>query len=247
MRCEFSETQFAFCYTFEILKTYSKQLLAPWFPTTVQEGRVGGWDMAAKFQNSFPKNVQLTSGSLFLQFKRPVFLKSNKLYQIEIKGKQLELLKQLNLASNLIYYCAPLFHEKDKILEYYTSGEIEKNSVLFSITAFGAVSGDHKLQYVLGKNELDKYNLEEMNLRGEATGRYGLLFSEPKLIQVVPNIFPDHRFPKAKLLSTRSDELFEIIKKFHKNIRDVPADKSITDLVFSILLIHHNILWIPLL
>lgn len=248
MKCEFSETQFAFFYTFEILKKYPNKLLSPWFPTTVEEGRSGGgFDAELQYTSDFRKDVQKISGSLFLQFKRPDCLRGRPSYRIKIDGKQLELLKQLKRPANMVFYCAPLFHEKAKIMTYYFGDEIEAHSVLFPIEEFEDVTGDHKLRYVCGDDNTTKKKLAESELRGGVTGRYGILNSEPQNIRVVPNILSERYKPDPMSLSEKASILFGIIKNVDDGINNVSNGGNIIKLVFSFLLIQHNILWIPLL
>ena len=60
-KCEFSETQFSFCFTFEYIKMFYPSGPIPIFPNTVKEGREGGgYDVKV-------------DGNIFLQFKIPKF------------------------------------------------------------------------------------------------------------------------------------------------------------------------------
>lgn len=218
MKCDFSETQFAFCFTFEILQKYFPREIVPHFPNTVEEGRSGGgYDVSI-------------DGSLFLQFKVPVYLKKGK-YKIKIhtEDEQFRLLKELNRPANLVYYSAPKFHTREDIENFYIKKQIENNSALFSIKNFPEDGAYHNL----------KYEYKDDN------HSYGILSSEPKEIETLSNIFSIPYHPYQMLLSEKADFLLEIIKKFDYNLCDSKVDNNI-DRVFSILLNRYNILWIPL-
>src|ERR1700757_1958393 len=98
-KCEFSETQFSFSYTFELIQRNRGLLPMPTFPNTVQEGRYGGYDVGF----GDPE----VDGSLFFQFKIPGFYEirgwrakgwscyQKPFYRIDIEEQQFKLLKAL--------------------------------------------------------------------------------------------------------------------------------------------------------
>ncbi|MBI2792322.1 MAG: hypothetical protein HYX61_10205 [Gammaproteobacteria bacterium] len=220
MKCEFSETQFAFCYVFELINNNPERFVMPWFPNTVQEGREGG---------GYDVNI---NGSLFLQFKIPEYLKTKQKYKIKIdtNHKQYVLLKELKRPANLVYYCAPKFHEEYKIRELYNDKMIGENSVLFPIEEFPNDGEYHKLkyEYISGENHT-----------------YGVLSSDPKKISSVSDVFSGNFKPDRMSLNQKANF---VLNNIVSKIEHIPNVKQINDVdwLFSLLLLHYNILWIPI-
>lgn len=242
MRCQFSETQFAFCYVFELIAKYPK--LMPLFPNTVQEGRKGGG-----------YDVEI-DGSLFLQFKIPEYLTRDKKYKIKIDTKigkkehnQFTLLKELkrNKPANIVYYCAPKFHEEEKLRELYHAQGIENNSAHFPIEQFPDNGKHHNLKYEYEyEYELDQdgKSIEIINTKEPNT--FGLLYSKPIKISSYSDVFSIGYQPDPMPLKRKANIL---IKEIVNKTKYIPYNNNIindVDWLFSVLLLHYNILWIPI-
>lgn len=219
-KCEFSETQFSFCFTFEILKTYPN-LQMPNFPNTVQEGRAGGG-----------YDVEI-NGSLFFQFKIPEYLQQDEKYRIKIitKDNQFKLLKKLKRPANIVCYCAPKFYTCNEMENFYCTKQIESNSALFSIEHFPTEGNYHKLLYEYKKDSLKSC---------------GILSSDPKEIKISPGVFSNSYIESPMTLSEKANILWSIIKEINPELGKKESESNKTDRVFSVLLMHYNILWIPI-
>lgn len=222
--CEFSETQFLFAFTHEILNRY-ETLTIPCIPTLREEKNVG-WDLKITIDPSTD-----IEGSIFFQFKRPVYIKKQNKYKIEVNTKhhQFNALKTLkiNKPANLVYYATPNFHAQKDYEEYFNRKEIEKHSILFPIENFPA-DGEHKHLYYLYENE-DK--------------RYGELHSQKVEIECLDKIEFTHTkdkmtlFKKAEFLS----------KSLNIPIPSNSTQKEVVETFFQTLVVQYNILWIPIL
>lgn len=218
MKCDFSETQFAFCFTFEILKNYPN-LVMPQFPNTVQEGRRGGgYDVAI-------------DGSIFIQFKIPNYHKRKNDYKIKIdtECKQHALLKELKKPANCVYYAAPKFHTSDDLEKFYNSNLIERNSALFSIEDF-------------------PNNAVHKHVTFSRSGTQGTLHSNKESIDISQEIFSckssSSYLPDPMLLPVKAGYILDFIKNVDPAINTKYGKEKIVNEVFSILLIKYNILWI---
>lgn len=262
MKCEFSETQFAFNYTFEILRRYSN-LQIPFFPNTIQEGQDGGgYDVRCDFK---------VKGSLFLQFKIPSYIKNKNKYKIIIKNKQFEQLRDLvlqelkfNKPANLVYYVAPRFHSRDNLENFYYDNTIEFNSALFPVGEFPNLDkSQHTLVYSYTKEELHRLRvpLYELHESGpteqfpenahrlpsnDIEKTYGIINSEPKGIEISPYIFPKSYKGDEMFLSAKATFLINKIKKIDPNF---PEKENVDSAkwLFSVLINRYNILWIPII
>jgi hypothetical protein len=231
MKCGFSETQFAFCYTFEILEKYSA-LPMPNFLNTVKEGRTGGG-----------YDVQIDK-NLFLQFKIPTYSEGKKEYKISIittdnQYKLLQALK-LNCSDNLVYYVAPKFHTCDTMETFYCKKEIESNSVLFSIDKFPTVGKYTQLRY--------EYKDDKNELFGNLCGRDS---NRKHKIEISRRLFSKQDLTDSLSvisLGQKADVLLEIISSVNPRFPSKLEYDEIGSVkrVSSILLNQYNILWIPL-
>ena len=119
-KCEFSETQYSFGYTYEFMNNYIPWSdTFPFFPSTGMEGKTGfGYDV-------------LINHNLFFQFKIPFYVTKNHkntkdqwnahkkaYYRISINTdeNQFKQLKDLKMPNNEVFYCAPEFKSLSKIL-----------------------------------------------------------------------------------------------------------------------------------
>jgi len=241
LNCEFSETQFSFCYTFELLRREFGSLPfrlwpIPLFPNTVVEGRVGGgYDMCV--------------GSLFLQFKIPkvyekksfkmskewaVFRQSFFAIEVNTDSKQYQLLKDLKRPANVVFYATPEFYESASLDNNYRHSMIEAHSALFAIEDFPRhSSGHHRLIYT-------------------ETHDHGVLFSKPQNIQKRRLELLAKFQPDPMSIREKARVLLSIIEKVDGEERHVQEmsrrnETGIVMDVFSILWTQFNIFWLPII
>ncbi|HEX7415353.1 MAG TPA: hypothetical protein VF411_15015 [Bacteroidia bacterium] len=238
--CEFSETQFSFCFTFEYIKQFLPFVPLPIFPNTVEEGRVGGG-----------YDVQI-NGNIYFQFKIPVYydLVSNfwrrdwdvfehEYYKIKLETdeEQFKLLKDLQSPTSEVYYATPEFHTTSDIGNFYSTDSIVPHSALFPIDSFPAYrSGYHHLIYSPNHN-------------------WGRLFSEPIKIEKKKSINPFGLFPDGKSDLTIYEQARQIRNILRKGEYKIMDDHSLNDNkpdqfvknIYTILLTKYNIHWYPVI
>ena len=238
--CQFSETQFSFCFTFEYIKRFFPFVPLPIFPNTVQEGRPGGG-----------YDVRI-NGNIYLQFKIPMgFYDSannwNRKYwrvfngeyykmKLETERRQFSLLKALQSPLNEVWYVAPEFHTNAVLERHYVANSIVDHSAMFPIESFPpAGAGKHYLVYHPAHN-------------------HGTLFSEPikVLKKKIPN--PVELFPRNKQRVT----VYEQAKNIANLLIEYGQDKNITEPfsfgaprklvkeVYTALLVNYNTHWYPI-
>jgi hypothetical protein len=226
MNCEFSETQFSFCFTFELVRRYLPRIILPIFPNTVVEGRPGGGydvqiDGSLFFQFKIPQYFERSTWSRpkgWSHFKKP-FLRID----VDTDSEQFRLLHALKLPANNVYYATPEFSDSTSLENFYRLGETCDHSALFAIQNFPMpINGYHHLGYT-----------------GDDT--FGILFSEPKIIkksssEEIFSIFPD-QMSLARKASILRNVIFESNK--------ILIEEGVQS-VFSVLLTRFNILWIPI-
>jgi len=228
-KCEFSETQFSFSYTFELIKHNENLLVMPEFLNTVKEGREGGG-----FDVGFGDPD--VDGSLFFQFKIPGYYDRwgwrtkgwdcyhKSFYRIEIDEDQFNLLRALKRDANNVYYATPEFFQASQLQTHYHQQTICEHSALFEIRDFPAsLKGFHHIVY-----------------RPDETISY--LCSEPKDLK--KRTFDDFFSftPDRMKLSQKASILRGIIT----NTIDIDIPDRIGS-VFSALFFRFNVIWIPVL
>jgi hypothetical protein len=123
---EISEFSFGYAVTTELIREYPIELVgAPMFPTQVQEGKKGGYDV------KLPRR----GAPLFLQFKRSDWMKRASAAQADLVGsphyrmhlrparhsQQHSLLLTLEQSGEEVYYATPRFHLTEELDRYYLS------------------------------------------------------------------------------------------------------------------------------
>lgn len=239
-KCEFSETQFSFCYTFEFIKKYCPWSIIPYFPSTYVEGQPGyGYDVKV-------------DSHIYLQFKIPKYITMrrvqnaqqwdsfNQAYyrtKLNTDSEQHKLLNKLKEDSlfNEVCYVMPEFHDNNSISKHYISKNIVSNSAVFAIEDLPAYnSGHHNLCYVTGTN-------------------YAFMFSEPKRI-------PKRNLGERNLDNVKeANSLFQEAKRIRNiliendlvfpqeyNIKTFESDTELANKVRNLLLSYFNILWLPI-
>lgn len=237
--CEFSETQFAFCYVNEMLNRYP-HILMPIFPTLRQERKLG-WDVRIDDDTEI-------DGSLFIQFKRPKFLSRTKKYKITITKHQFDILYILkkDKPANNVFYVAPIFHTLDEMKDHHINNEIEKNTAHFPLENFPSslTKNHHGLTYEY--DSMSDINTIPLTSGGSIpTDTYGIINSEPISIENKHCIDFDSIKPDRMKLIKKSQYLLNNV--IPGNVVDA-FDKieSPVEQLFSILLVRYNILWIPI-
>jgi hypothetical protein len=236
--CEFSETQFSFCFTFEYLKQFLPIIPLPIFPNIREEGRMGGG-----------YDVRI-NGNIYFQFKIPNYYNKrsnfNKYWNVfkheyykiklETDKNQYKFLKALQSPNNLVYYVTPEFHLLNELSNNYNADTIGSNSALFSI------------------ENLPPYGSGYHNLIYSPRHPLGHLFSAPVSIKKTILLNPLEYFSRRnagltiyqQALLTRGiilDGEYQINKSFELNpnqpIRLVKE-------IYTILLTNFNLHWYPI-
>jgi|WetSurMetagenome_2_1015567.scaffolds.fasta_scaffold53359_3 hypothetical protein len=235
--CEFSETQFAFCFTFELISLFYPRVL-PFFPNTVAEGKPGGG-----------YDVKI-GGNIFFQFKIPRYYDKYKRYwnvfkspclKIEtyVDSKQFFLLTQLCSAdsTNQVYYVAPEFYRQICLNNYYNANEIVKNSAFFGIRDFPRHgTGKHALIY-------------------DQPHEWGVIFSQPLRInkQNKQNIIGLHNNTDknyrtlSEYASHLRNLLIEIAPDTSEFLSGINDHATLIKHIRGILLTNFNIHWYPII
>jgi hypothetical protein len=235
--CEFSETQFSFCFTFEYLKNFFPTVPLPLFPNIRQEGAIGGG-----------YDVKI-NGNLYFQFKIPnLYDRENnytrkywKVYnheyykiKLETDSNQYRFLKNLISPYNLIYYATPEFHSVADLTLHYNADMIGNNSALFSIENLPPHgSGYHHLIY-------------------SPREHLGQLFSTPEPIKKNLLLFPGEYFRNENrdlTLYQQALNIRELLLQYNV-IGDLSLSSNepaiLVKQVYTILLTNFNIHWVPL-
>lgn len=241
MDCDFSETQYSFCFTFEYLKQFFPIIPLPIFPNTVMEGRTGGGydvkiDGNIYFQFKIPEHITRMNVNNSRQWA--VFNESFYRIKINTNSRQFELLKDLQDPNNNVYYATPDFHTDADISTNYQFDQIVDSSSLFPIQNFPAFgSGHHQLVY-------------------HPSYSWGKLFSEPIEIRKEKIINPYELFQntqKQKLtIIGQAIQIFEILKSKEYSIQgDIPLNQDepvgFVKAIHNLLLTNYNIHWYPVI
>lgn len=208
MRPEFSERAFEFCFNAEFMKKNSSAVIGiPIIPSQRLE-RLRAFDVEFRLKQG---NIQ---HSLFLQHKVSHFI-SNRgernwdIYNIHggpyyyfylqrlDRSPQHNLLYNLRMSGEEVYYSAPMFYENSVFTQHFINGVVIDNSILIEPSSIGLISDlrRHKISY-------------------DPDGLQAFFHSEPKGIKN-PIKFP---FFKEKLAQKKIDEkyfmdLFSLLKK----------------------------------
>ena len=234
-KCEFSETQYSFGYTFEFITNYIPWTdIFPFFPSTGMEGKTGfGYDA-------------LINHNLFFQFKIPFYATKkhqktkdqwnahkNPYYRIVINtdGNQFKQLKDLKTPNNEVFYCSPEFNTQIEFQNSFFLKELVENSVLFSI------------------DDLPNYKSGRHNMTFKPKDYSGILFSVPTEVKK-HNIKSILEKTKVGELSLRK-ELTRIIKLFEIKISVLSSEEDNFYQTFNYVRLElhskFNIIWLPIL
>lgn len=157
MKSLISEFSYGFALTHELVLALGGLTAAPVFPSLIEEGRPGG---------GYDVKLQSPGIPLFLQFKRSDCLSrrsareiqngaplTTPFYRIEITAKadsaQHEMLIDLDQAPNLVFYAAPMFHQKAEFDAAFLGGHVRQRSFFVRPQTIGTFSDDgpHHLSF----------------------------------------------------------------------------------------------------
>ena len=155
MKCEFSESSYAFSLVSELIQTgeLGSIVAAPFAPSTYKEG-TKGYDI----------KLSRKGKPLFLQFKIPDYIVQKRssstspypspFFRIKMWNRQVSdqhnVLKKLSDANPAtVFYVAPAFHELVEFNSLFMSSSISKNSAFFSLNNLPFIKDydDHHIYY----------------------------------------------------------------------------------------------------
>ena len=148
MKCEFSESSYAFSLVSELIQTgeLGSIVAAPFAPSTYKEG-MEGYDI----------KLSRKGKPLFLQFKIPDYIVQKRLsstspypspfFRIKMWNRQISdqhnVLKKLSDANpGTVFYVAPVFYKMADFNLHYVSKSISKNSAFFSLNNLPFIKDD---------------------------------------------------------------------------------------------------------
>lgn len=174
MKSLISEFSYGFALTHELVLALGNLTAAPIFPSLIEEGRAGG---------GYDVKLAAPGIPLFLQFKRSDCLSrrsareiqsgaplTTPFYWIEITAKadsaQHEMLIDLDEAPNLVFYAAPMFHQKVEFDAAFIGGHVRQRSFFVRPRTIGTFGDDgpHHLSF---------------------DGNTCVIMSEPKIIEAL--------------------------------------------------------------
>lgn len=150
MRSLISEFSYGFALTHEFVLSLGSLIAAPVFPSLIEEGKAGG---------GYDVKLEAPGLPLFLQFKRSERLVrgtareikagaplSVPFYRMALTARkdsnQHDMLIELDLAPNVVFYAAPMFHMKDEFDAAFLNGQVRARSFFVSPAAIGAFADD---------------------------------------------------------------------------------------------------------
>jgi len=149
MEAEFTEFSYGFALSFEIVQSFQMVTLgAPRFPSLLDEGRTGGYDV----------DFTLVGWPLFLQFKRTEFISratgyewlsyGEPYYRMSIrprkKSSQHAMLKNYATREPDVYYVAPCFWKMSEFDDHFVSQSVFQNSMFFNLRQVPSLPDDKK-------------------------------------------------------------------------------------------------------
>lgn len=157
MKSLISEFSYGFALTHELVGALGSLSAAPVFPSLIEEGRAGG---------GYDVKLEAPGLPLFLQFKRSDCLSrrsareiragaqlTTPYYRIEITAKadseQHEMLIDLDQSPNLVFYAAPMFHQKVEFDTAFLGGTVRQQSFFVRPRTIGhfADTGAHHVSF----------------------------------------------------------------------------------------------------
>lgn len=164
MKPTISEFSYGYVVTEELIRGVGIPLTAaPVFPSLIDEGRQGGYDVKLDFQGT----------PLFLQFKLSDYINikncrvqefkkglfNQPFYRMHLRSSrysnQHQLLIDLENLHPAVYYVAPTFHEVSELNKAYVQKKILKQSVFISPSAIGQLPDkkEHHIAFQFSGND----------------------------------------------------------------------------------------------
>lgn len=160
MRPDISEFSYGYALTETLIATIPRPLrVAPVFPSLIEEGKKGGYDVKLPFEG-FP---------LFLQFKLSDPMKRSSCFESQSgvlhppffrmhlrptrHSKQHPLLLSLEASGAAVFYAAPYFSQTAELNKFYLERTVAGNSIFFKPSEIGTLpdDGDHHIAFARGK------------------------------------------------------------------------------------------------
>lgn len=149
MKPDFSEFSYGYAATEELIHQHPGSLVAaPAFPSLIEEGQSGGYDV----------KIPLRGIPIFLQFKLSDYLertsaKENRdgvlsvpYYRMHLRATrysaQHNLLMNLEAKGEAVFYMAPQFHLPEELNMHYLNKNVIENSIAFSPMDIGPLPTD---------------------------------------------------------------------------------------------------------
>lgn len=189
MRSLISEFSYGFALTHELVLSLGSVVAAPIFPSLIEEGKAGG---------GYDVKLEAPGLPLFLQFKRSERLTRGTAREIKAgapltlpyhrlaltarrDSDQHDMLIELDQSPNVVFYAAPMFHQKEEFDEAFLDGEVRARSFFVSPAAIGpfpddgahhlsfdgttcVVMSDPRIVPFVGASELELLLLERLQL-----------------------------------------------------------------------------------
>ena len=169
MKPDFSEFSYGYAVTEELVSAHkAKVIAAPLFPSLYDEGKAGG---------GYDVKIPLAGKPVFLQFKLSDQLErsNSKEYKSGLLGlpyyrmhirptkhsDQHNLLLDLEVSGETVFYIAPEFHLPAELNSFYLSGSVVANSAAFSPLAIGAMPDDDEHYLVFERGTSLGYRCSE--------------------------------------------------------------------------------------
>lgn len=164
MKPQFSEFTYGYALVEEMSRDYRFNAV-PTFPSLIEEGRTGGYDVGLNIQGL----------PFFLQFKRSDYLsRSNSKHYSSFHGpyyrfylhaqrhsQQHHLLLRLELCGYPVFYVAPKFHENTELHNNYFDSNVASESIWIAPTEIGNLPDDDEHAVCFNQTESKVYFCSE--------------------------------------------------------------------------------------
>jgi hypothetical protein len=164
MKSQFSEFTYGYALVEEMSRDYRFSAV-PIFPSLIEEGRTGGYDVG----------LNIRGMPFFLQFKRSDYLsRSNSKYNNSFHSpyyrfnlhalrhsRQHNLLLHLERSGNPVFYVAPKFHENTELHDNYFNSNVASESIWIAPTEIGNLPDDDEHSVCFNHSESQVYFCSE--------------------------------------------------------------------------------------
>jgi hypothetical protein len=197
MKPEISEFSYGYCIVEQISRDVAEITAAPFFPSLIQEGREGGYD------------VMVTRGGspLFLQFKLSDHLEKSAAREAKAKimglpyyrmhlrsprySDQHAMLMELEISRGQeVYYVAPLFHTPEELNDAYLNRQVFERSVFIKPSFIGPIP-DLREHYVVFNAEKTVFCSTPKEIDHAAVSSDSFIANAKKIVETGKNIIED--------------------------------------------------------